>query len=146
MTLSRLFGLVGLSLLLVAPICAEDVPKLEICPRPLGWKPSDEELRNIIADHLKWAKQLNAPGTPMVLAARANPEGRANLCNADLSEADVTAVILVWAELKHANLSGAKLNNADLSGADLSDANLSGANLNDAKLLQAKRHRRIEQG
>jgi uncharacterized protein YjbI with pentapeptide repeats len=58
----------------------------------------------------------------------------ANLQNANLSSADLLGSNLVNVNFQNANLSGASLNEADLSSANLQGANLSYANLQDANL------------
>ncbi|EKK3384776.1 TPA: pentapeptide repeat-containing protein [Listeria innocua] len=62
---------------------------------------------------------------------------RANLSNADLSNANLSYADLNGADLRGANLSYADLNGADLSDADLRGANLSYADLNGADLRGA---------
>jgi hypothetical protein len=61
----------------------------------------------------------------------------ANLGNADLPEANLIGADLPEANLGNADLKGADLRDADLSEADLRDANLSEANLRDADLSEA---------
>ena len=73
---------------------------------------------------------------------RDNPEIRADLRGADLSEANLSEANLFGADLIRANLfwadlSEANLTEADLRGADLTEANLSGANLFGADLSEA---------
>ena len=82
----------------------------------------EKKLREVLEKHMKWLR---------------DEEGgeRANLYNADLSDAN----------LCHANLYGADLSGANLSGADLSSTNLrsaclSGANLRGAILYYANLH------
>ena len=53
---------------------------------------------------------------------------------ADLRDADLSDAYLRGADLSDADLRGADLSDADLSGADLSDADLSGADLSGAIL------------
>jgi len=61
-----------------------------------------------------------------------------NKCkDCDLSEAALTGVNLMGADLERANLSGADLTGANLMGADLEKANLGIANLSDANLSGA---------
>ena len=73
-----------------------------------------EQLRVILNSHLKWI--------------RVTDDG----IRANLSEADLTGVIL-----RGVDLSGANLRKADLSGADLSEANLQQADLTGAILRRA---------
>jgi uncharacterized protein YjbI with pentapeptide repeats len=61
----------------------------------------------------------------------------ANLIGADLRYADLSGAILVGADLRYADLANANLSGADLRYADLSGANLSGANLANANLANA---------
>jgi hypothetical protein len=75
-------------------------------------------------------------------AAAWNKWRAANLSDADLSGANLSAVDLrradlILADFHGANLSGANLSEADLSMADLRGANLSGANLSRANLSEA---------
>ena len=97
-------------------------------------KYTDLELRGILEKHSLW------------LAG--DPNGvRANLREADLSEANLYGANLREANLSEANLYGANLRKADLSWAylclidlrkaDLSEANLYGANLRKADLSEA---------
>ena len=53
-----------------------------------------------------------------------NPDIRADLTGAHLSEADLSGARLTWAVLSGADLSGADLTRADLNGADPSGARL----------------------
>ena len=76
------------------------------------------DLKKILDEHLLW---LNGEGG-----------SRADLRNADLSNAD-----LFGANLRNANLFGANLFGANLSNADLRNANLRGANLSNADLFGA---------
>ena len=61
----------------------------------------------------------------------------ANLSEADLSGANLREANLSWADLSRANLREANLREANLSGADLSRANLREANLREANLSWA---------
>ena len=76
------------------------------------------DLKKILDEHLLW---LNGKGG-----------SRANLCDADLSGADLRC-----ANLRNADLRNADLRCANLSDADLRDANLRGANLRNADLFGA---------
>jgi hypothetical protein len=62
---------------------------------------------------------------------------RANLCGADLRDADLCGANLRGANLCDADLCGANLRGANLCDADLCGANLRGANLCDADLCGA---------
>ena len=86
------------------------------------------DLKKILDEHLLW---LNGEGG-----------SRANLSDADLSDADLRGANLSNADLRGANLSGANLSNANLRnanlrGANLSNADLFGANLRGANLSNA---------
>ena len=91
------------------------------------------DLKKILDEHLLW---LNGEG-----GSCANLFG-ANLCGANLSDADLRCANLFGANLRGANLSDADLRCANLSDADLRcanlrDADLRGANLSDADLRNA---------
>ena len=81
------------------------------------------DLKKILDEHLLW---LNGKGG-----------SRANLCDADLSGADLRCANLSDADLRDADLRCANLSNADLFGANLRGANLSDANLRNADLCRA---------
>ena len=86
-------------------------------------------IKEILEKHKKW---LNAE----------DGGERANLSDADLSDADLSGANLRGADLSYADLRGADLSYANLRGAnlrvaDLRDANLSGANLSYADLRGA---------
>ncbi len=81
------------------------------------------DLKKILDEHLLW---LNGKGG-----------SRANLCDADLSGADLRCANLRNADLRNADLRCANLRNADLRNADLRCANLSDADLRDADLRGA---------
>jgi hypothetical protein len=139
MDLLRLLCLGYIGVMLTCPIFASEQAK-ESCPHVKGWKPSKEELQQILLDHQQWLEKR--------YKREDSPEGRANLCNADLSNAELNDANLEAAVLSDANLSSAKLNRASLiqaqlprvhlSGAELNNANLDFANLNGAILLEAK--------
>ena len=99
------------------------------CPHPEWWVPAD--LARILAEHGKWAER---EGILRNLERMSFRQGRANLCNANLYEAQLNNADLRRAQLNNADLSGAQLNNANLAGAQLNNANLSGAKLNNANL------------
>ncbi len=63
---------------------------------------------------------------------------KAELDNADFTEAKLNDADLSWAQLNNADFKGAELNNADLSWAQLNNADLVVAELNNAKLSLAK--------
>ena len=86
------------------------------------------DLKKILEEHLLW---LNGKG-----GRRADLSG-ANLCDADLRDANLRGADLSGANLCDADLRGANLRGANLRGADLRDADLSGANLFGANLRGA---------
>ena len=81
------------------------------------------DLKKILDEHLLW---LNGEGG-----------SRADLRNADLSNADLFGANLRNADLSNADLFGANLRGANLRGADLFGANLRDANLSNANLREA---------
>jgi hypothetical protein len=87
-----------------------------------------EKLQKILEDHRLW---LEGKG-----GEKANLSN-ADLSDADLSGADLSDANLGGADLSNANLGGANLSNANLGRADLSNANLGGADLSDANLGRA---------
>ena len=67
-----------------------------------------------------------------------DPDGqKANLCGANLLEADLRGANLQWANLREADLRGVDLREADLRGVDLRGADLYGADLRGANLQWA---------
>ena len=84
-------------------------------------KISDTELKAIIYKHAKWARGEDGGK-------------RANLCGANLRDADLRDANLCGANLRDADLRDANLRDADLRDADLRDANLCGADLSGANL------------
>jgi Pentapeptide repeats (8 copies) len=114
----------------------------QTCPHPKEWKPSGDELKQIRVAHEQWLLEWQKAGSSEEWASQ-HPQGRARLCNAVLSEADLREAVLnkadlSGAELSEADLSGAELNEADLSGAELNEASLVRAELNEANLVAAK--------
>lgn len=91
-----------------APVVAEQTP---------GWRPSPEQLREIIRS------TRNLAG--------------ANLRGMNLARLDLRGVSLVGADLYHADLGGAILDRADLRGAALEMADLRGTSLQGANLAGA---------
>jgi hypothetical protein len=116
---------------------AQEQKAAQACPNPIGWKPTDEELRSILSDHSRWIETWRSKGFDLGWAAE-NAKGRANLCRANLSGAKLNDANLIFAELDEANLRWAELNKANLFGAKLNKANLFGAKLNKANLLAAE--------
>ena len=87
-----------------------------------------EQINKILASHKEWMKGTGGE--------------RADLCGANLRDANLRDADLCGADLRVANLCGADLRDADLRGAnlrdaDLRDADLCGANLRDANLRDA---------
>ena len=82
------------------------------------------ELKDVLEKHGKWLRGEDGGE-------------RANLRDANLSDADLSCANLSDADLSCANLSCADLRDANLSGADLSGANLRDANLSCADLSGA---------
>ena len=109
----------------------------ELCPNPIGWKPTGEELRSILSDHSRWIETWRSKDFDRGWAAE-NAKGRANLCRADLRKAKLDEANLRGARLDEVDLSGVRLNKADLLGVKLNRANLSGAKLDDANLIFAE--------
>ena len=109
---------------LLCPRAADWEPGSDECPCEEGWRPTAEQLDRALRYHRVWRS----------IGGRFDPSipGRAMLCRAVLSDADLSG-----ADLSKANLSGADLWRADLSGADFWDANLSGAFLGVANLSGA---------
>jgi hypothetical protein len=125
---SQIFALACLGVLVNMPTLAQDRPAQETCTRLKGWKPTTQELQRTLSEHQATVEKAVTPEWP----------GRANLCNADLSSAQLDNANLREANLNNAVLSRAKLNNANLIGAELTNADLSFAQLNNAKLNAAK--------
>jgi hypothetical protein len=72
-----------------------------------------------------------------IVKAAHEKDERADLCRADLHEANLRGADLCRADLCEANLRGADLRGADLRGADLCRADLCEANLRGADLREA---------
>jgi hypothetical protein len=109
----------------------------QTCSHPAGWKPTDDELKQILAEHRRWTEDWRKASFRAEWASQ-HPQGRANLCNANLGGAELNKANLGGVELNKANLGGAKLNEADLDGAKLNEAGLLGAELNEANLAAAE--------
>lgn len=104
-------------------------------------KPTDAELKNILAEHAKWmvdpslGKRADLDDTDLALVNLTCANlARARLSYADLIGANLTHAKLTHAKLTDAWLTHANLYNANLIGADLTHANLIGANLHGADL------------
>ncbi|EEF5927433.1 pentapeptide repeat-containing protein [Salmonella enterica] len=105
------------------------------------------DLSKILEEHKVWITSMREIGSRADLCGAnlcdanlcganlcdANLRG-ANLCGANLYGADLCGANLRGANLRGADLCGANLRGANLRGADLCDANLRGANLCDANL------------
>ena len=102
-------------------------------------KISDTELKAIIYKHAKWARgEDGGERADLYDADLCGADLRnANLCDADLRGADLRGADLCGADLRGANLRGANLRNADLRGANLRGANLRNADLRGADLCGA---------
>jgi len=82
------------------------------------YKPTAEEIKQILDDHRKWlygSGGKRAIDTPAILTS-------VDLTNADLRGADLSSAVLRGAILTSADLTGADLTSADLRGADLTSA------------------------
>jgi hypothetical protein len=104
------------------------------CPLEKGWKP--ENLPGILAEHREWVARWENSNFSRRWAED-YPEGKANLCNADLSWAFLTEAVLSGAELTDARLDRADLTEAMLSRAVLIEADLTKARLDRADLSRA---------
>ncbi len=94
-------------------------------------KVSEEELKEILAEHQTWLETDGKEGTRADLS-------RTDLQGADLRGANLQEANLLGAKLWGANLRVAKLQEADLRDANLQEANLNSANLQEADLRGAK--------
>jgi len=135
--LSSLFAS-GMVLLVGIPIVSaqEQEKKDYVCEGPYKknqkqerQKPTKAELRRILEDHEKWVRSLRSE----------EREGeRANLCEADLREAQLQGANLFETHLQGADLREAQLQEADLGKAELQGANLRKAELQGANLWKAQ--------
>jgi hypothetical protein len=108
----------------------------EVCQLPEGWDPA-EDLPRILVEHRRWLEQVEKQGDENKWSketVRNFPEGRANLCNANLTGVNLTNALLRHTNLAKSNLSGATLNSIDLSGTNLTEAKLQGTKLIGARL------------
>ncbi len=136
MKLSQIIWLACLGLLASTPIGAQQHPQEETtCPHPSNWKPTNDELQQVLSEHRRWAEKEHHE---LFDRPPAVSEGRANLCNADLRNAELNKANLAWAVLNNALLHSAKLNEAILFGAQLNGAHLWDAQLNRADLRRAE--------
>ncbi len=97
----------------------------------VGQRPTEKQLDEVLKLHGEW---LGLEGKEARLK---DVVKRANLCGADLTEANLRRTLLLQANLSKARLVMANLSEADLSEANLSEARLLGANLSKAVLKQA---------
>jgi hypothetical protein len=100
------------------------------------------EIRNRWTGEAQFTAEIDATdGAPrslkIGLAIKWALKNRANLRDANLSDADLRGADLSGANLSDADLRGANLSDANLSDADLRGADLRGANLSDANLRRA---------
>jgi hypothetical protein len=110
-----------------------------------GLEPSSAELTDILKKHAAWVKDVSVngwQGGELVDPKLNHDPRRADLCDANLEDALLTAAELAGADLNHANLMSARMDGADLihanlSGARQENAHLSGAHLNHANLSDA---------
>ncbi len=109
------------------------------CPNKKGYKPTKKELKAILANH---QNRLNKIGNLTILEP-SEAEGlfndplHANLCNANLTNAEFRNANLTYADLTNANLTNADFRKANLTNAEFRNANLTNANFAVAKLTGA---------
>ena len=89
-------------------------------------------LKDRLKLHTKW--RMGIAGGQRLRWSEFTEEEKANLSEANLSEAYLSRANLSEAYLSRANLSRANLSEAKLTGANLREANLSGANLRGVNL------------
>lgn len=106
----------------LAQVCNGEVESPVCNGKYKGIKPAEEELKKILDDHKKWYETYKP--TDATEAASVPQDGRAYLCEADLSHIDLSKT-----DLRFAILRGANLAFADLSETNLRNVNLSGAHL-----------------
>ena len=92
------------------------------------------DIKLILEKHAKWIRGEDGGECADLCGADLR---NANLCGADLCGADLRNANLCGADLRFADLRNANLCGADLCGADLRFANLCGANLCGADLCEA---------
>src|SRR5262249_32272497 len=124
-----------MSLALIDPALGQ-TQSAEACPNPKGWEPK-EKLQQILSAHQQWLERWDRR-VSLEEWAMAHPEGKASLCNANLSGAELNNRKLSFATLTSVDLSSASLNNADLSWVELNNVDLSRAKLNNASFFKAK--------
>ena len=99
----------------------------EGCPCKVGWRPTKQQIADMLRAHEAWLKQGGRHD-------RSIP-GQALLCNAHLPTAKLDGANLSAARLDGANLRFARLEAANLNGANLSGADLASARLKRARLF-----------
>ena len=136
----RVIWLLCLGALLASPLRAENLPENTTCPNAKEWRPTNKQLEQILTLHQQWMDEKVANRDRRQSfdewAAR-NPEGRANLCNADLSMMDLHDRNFVGALLNNANLNQSDLRNARLTATELTSAQLQWTVLDGATLRYA---------
>jgi uncharacterized protein YjbI with pentapeptide repeats len=136
MKLPQIIWLTCLGVLVSTPTGAQQQPQEEMsCPHPRNWKPTNDELQRVVSEHRRWTKKEHYEVSD---DPPDGSEGRANLCNADLRNAELNKANLAWAVLNNAYFESAKLNEAILFGAQLNGAILWKAQLNRADLRRAQ--------
>ena len=105
------------------------------CELEIGWTP--DRLDDVLSAHRAWLiKSGYIKPSETEPELQAEPR-RANLCRADLRNANLAGAFLVEADMREADLSGASLVNANMIAADLRGANLVGADMRGANLFKA---------
>jgi hypothetical protein len=136
----RVIWLLCLGALLASPLRAENLPENTTCPNAKEWRPTNKHPEQILTLHQQWLDEKVANRDRRQSfdewAAR-NPEGRANLCNADLSMMDLHDRNFVGALLNNANLNQSDLRNARLTATELTSAQLQWTVLDGATLRYA---------
>jgi hypothetical protein len=116
----------------LVPATHAQAQESQTCPHQKGWKPTNDELKQIRVAHEQWLAEWLKVGSSEEWVDQ-HPQGRARLCNVVLGKANLRG-----AKLNKADLRGAELNEADLRGAELNEADLGGAELNKASLVRAE--------
>jgi Pentapeptide repeats (8 copies) len=132
------FALAVLGLLLVTAAWAQEAQKPVPCPHPDFWKPTEEQLQQVLSAWDDSVEPENLCNAHLPYKDFRNAQlGGVILDGAFLISADLSKANLLVAKLNRANLTAAALNNADLTAAQLNGANLLGAQLNGAILKGA---------
>ena len=111
---------------------------------------TDEQLKTILEQHVKWVESKGYEGEQAVLdrvnllgkpLSKKNLQGAivpyANLQKTNLASVNLQEAFLVHTKLQHAYLADANLRKADLGGTNLQQADLRGAKLQQAHLKNA---------